>query len=37
MARPLKYDWTSIEKAYIQGADIEDICKKYKGFFKWQE
>ena len=30
MARPIKYDWTSIEKAYIQGADIEDICKKYK-------
>ena len=30
MARPTKYNWTSIEKAYIQGANIEDICKKYK-------
>ena len=28
--RPTKYDWTSIEKAYIQGAEVDDICKKYK-------
>ena len=28
--RPIKYDWTSIEKAYIQGAEVDDICKKYK-------
>lgn len=30
MARPTKYDWTAIEKAYIQGAEVDDICKKYK-------
>ena len=30
MARPSKYDWESIEKAYIQGAEVSDICKKYK-------
>ena len=30
MARPIKYDWTSIEKAYIQGAEVDAICKKYK-------
>lgn len=30
MARPTKYNWEAIEKAYIQGANIEDICKKYK-------
>ena len=30
MARPKLYDWESIEKAYCQGADIQEICKKYK-------
>ena len=24
------YDWESIEKAYKQGAEVKDICKKYK-------
>ena len=30
MARPTKYNWEAIKEAYIQGADIEDICRKYK-------
>ena len=30
MARPTKYNWEAIEKAYIQGAEVDDICKKYK-------
>ena len=30
MARPKMYDWESIEKAYEQGAEVNDICKKYK-------
>ena len=30
MARPKMYDWESIEKAYKQGAEVNDICKKYK-------
>ena len=29
MARPLKYNWGAIEKAYIQGAEVKDICKQY--------
>lgn len=29
MARPSKYNWSAIEKAYKGGAEVKDICKKY--------
>lgn len=30
MARPKKYDWESIEKAYRNGVNVDVISKKYK-------
>lgn len=30
MARPKMYNWELIEKAYIQGAEVDEICKLYK-------
>lgn len=29
MARPSKYNWTSIQEAYEKGFDKDEICKKF--------
>lgn len=29
MARPAKYNWKAIEKAYSEGVEVKEICKYY--------